>query len=764
MIRVVLGAVVALLFQSQSILAWTHGSALVSRPVGMNLSAVSGGEGVFINNLKNCGSLSSTAGYAFPLILNDDGYPTSVPMNTLTCSVSAMPAADNPEWTVGWSGTLKINLQGPSGTTIINADPGLCVVSNTSGNLTLGGTNCTVRFTYASAPNSLGVQFPSSGTYTSPSGLYMVRSDEKTIFDSGEIFRPVSAGMLVAKLVDLGISTPRFLDWQNLADQNNVSQWSFLGSPTSFSYAGTRWERTVFGATPIIGMDTYAGPATSGSTSTYVDGQVYQNIVTNGNTVTTPTLSIGGGPAVTIVQINGAAMSTSIGSGGRIADNTLSTFVYNAKANKWFWTSGALQSRVPVQIQTALCNKLATLSAAILGCWYEFPQMYTQASMASHVAYVRDNLSPALIAYYEYSNEVFNPSATPRQFAQTVGDARLFPDTTQNYKDEFALQHRIAMGIVTDNWAPRSMSTLQRVMSWSTQELPSNLLIILGTSLKFDASGSYCNGGGCTITTRYDSVGSCSALNTTSGRPVDCADAFAFAPYYSGAQIAWCSSSCSQWSNTMTEAIQAADDYASGNPTLMSAALDFVDCDVRGVPTIAYPNCGSKNGTPGGDTLLAFSKVGGTADNYNTLATTWGKTVINYEGAYQGSPPTAARLTTLGITSSSLCGTAACVATEFTNLINAYKADARFTQLVYDQMTQMKAYSNFRMPTWFVMGPATSSSTAAVWALYVGTTLTVTPTKAYDGVKNFARGGWLLKRDLNPASNDNDPMWLRKAA
>jgi hypothetical protein len=34
------------------------------------------------------------------------------------------------------------------------------------------------------------------------------------------------------------------------------------------------------------------------------------------------------------------------------------------------------------------------------------------------------------------------------------------------------------------------------------------------------------------------------------------------------------------------------------------------------------------------------------------------------------------------------------------------------------------------------------------------------------GSGNTVGGGssWLLKRDIDPASNDNDPMWLRAAA
>jgi hypothetical protein len=46
---------------------------------------------------------------------------------------------------------------------------------------------------------------------------------------------------------------------------------------------------------------------------------------------------------------------------------------------------------------------------------------------------------------------------------------------------------------------------------------------------------------------------------------------------------------------------------------------------------------------------------------------------------------------------------------------------------------------------------------------------TTSPIRAWDAVCDWVGNGsqcngWLLKRDVDPASNDNDPMWLEKAA
>lgn len=716
-----LAVLLGVLLASSPAFSFWHGAvvSIIPRPFVMNLATLTGGEGAFINNLKNCGSWTSTAGYAFPLILNADGYPVSTPTNTLSCNLSAIPTADNPEWTFSFAGTGKPNLQ-VSGTPTIVADPGGCATASLN-NLLLNGTNCTgVRVTFPAALSNMGVQLLNSGTWSGFSNFVMVRSDELALFNSGEIFRPVSANTLLANIKNLGVTTLRFLDWNNIASQNNVSQWNFLGSLTSFSYAGTRWEPTVFGATPITGTNTYAGPATSGSTSTYVDGQVYQNIVTNANTVTTPTLAVGGGAAVTIINIQGAALGTS--GNNAIAANSLATFVYNAKLNAWIWTPGALQTRVPVQILTALCNKLS------VNCWYQLPQLFTQASIASYVAYVRDNLTPT--AYFEWSNELFNSSASPELLNEVIGTARSFPDAGSQFKDEFGLQFRTAMGIVTSTWSPRSLASLVRVMPWATFETPSNLLIILGTHLTLDASNNYTAGA---ATTNYSVAGACSSGSITSGRPVDCVDAFAYAPYYQGAEIVGTDTS---YNNTMTDALTAADNYASGNATLMSSALDFVDCDVRGVPTGAFPNCGSRNGTPGGITLKAFSQTGGTYDFYNTLATTWSKYVIQYENGFQEAAPSAARLTALGITTCAGGDNSAC-STEFSSLITAYKNDGRFKQLVYDQLQQFMAYGNSRFPAWYTLGPTLASR----WSVYGGANFnSQTAFQSYNGIQQFTGG------------------------
>ena len=64
---------------------------------------------------------------------------------------------------------------------------------------------------------------------------------------------------------------------------------------------------------------------------------------------------------------------------------------------------------VPLGVCVALCNRLR------IPGWFNIPHRATDAYVASMAAFIRDNLSPDLFAYFEYSNEVWN-----NMFAQTA--------------------------------------------------------------------------------------------------------------------------------------------------------------------------------------------------------------------------------------------------------------------------------------------------------------------------------------------------------
>jgi hypothetical protein len=51
----------------------------------------------------------------------------------------------------------------------------------------------------------------------------------------------------------------------------------------------------------------------------------------------------------------------------------------------------------------------------------------------------------------------------------------------------------------------------------------------------------------------------------------------------------------------------------------------------------------------------------------------------------------------------------------------------------------------------------------SIWAVMPACDPTTTPFQTYFGIQQF-NTNWLLRRDIDPSSNDNDPMWLEKAA
>jgi hypothetical protein len=217
----------------------------------------------------------------------------------------------------------------------------------------------------------------------------------------------------------------------------------------------------------------------------------------------------------------------------------------------------------------------------------------------------------------------------------------------------------------------------------------------------------------------------------------------------------------------MALAIAAADNYANGST---ASALSFVDGDIRaGTLGTTTPYCGTVLGC---QTLLAYQTTGAGGNNWystwDVLAQKYSTTlggngpllgVVNYEGGYQGIAPTASDVVTMGLTSTncSPTGDGTCLANEFSTLLTAYKNNTLAIQVAYDQFSQFASYKSSLAPAWFELGPISTQ-----WSLMNGT-LYSTPFQFYYGVANFS-GGFLLNRDLDPASNDNSPVGLDKEA
>lgn len=135
-------------------------------------------------------------------------------------------------------------------------------------------------------------------------------------------------------------------------------------------------------------------------------------------------------------------------------------------------------------------------------------------------------------------------------------------------------------------------------------------------------------------------------------------------------------------------------------------------------------------------------------------------TLRMYETALEPTAPTTAQCAAISISS----GDCAVLDTAVTGWKNSLLAKATmeyyfgaFKGTVAGTVTT-GAMPNAGAPGWHnLQGPN-------IWALVSNSSFAApVPYQTYYGFQSFSTN-WLLKRDLDPASNDNDPMWLEKAA
>ncbi|WP_410219395.1 hypothetical protein [Paracoccus sp. (in: a-proteobacteria)] len=97
-------------------------------------------------------------------------------------------------------------------------------------------------------------------------------------------------------------------------------------------------------------------------------------------------------------------------------NSPLSSWADRPKLSSATWSLG-----VPVEIMVALCNK-----AGVDG-WFCFPHLATDDYIIRFAQYIQANLRDDLVAYYEYSNEVWNFQFEQAHWANQQAEA-LWPD------------------------------------------------------------------------------------------------------------------------------------------------------------------------------------------------------------------------------------------------------------------------------------------------------------------------------------------------
>ena len=199
--------------------------------------------------------------------------------------------------------------------------------------------------------------------------------------------------------------------------------------------------------------------------------------------------------------------------------------------------------------------------------------------------------------------------------------------------------------------------------------------------------------------------------NVSPNRPADKIDTIAIGIYFYGAQTpVFQVQNSANWKNNIDDLLTAADNYASGIPSQMSAALDWIDNDTKN---------GMINGAAGIATLAALKP---NISGWNNTAATLQKSLAMYESAYSSYWPTATIMTNLGHSTAYVV--------KIRNLIIAYRNDVRCYSMYLEFWNWLMGLSNFLQPCWYVSGSNDP------WALF-SSSLYSAPYKIYDAIKTW---------------------------
>lgn len=507
-----------------------------------------------------------------------------------------------------------------------------------------------------------------------------------------------------ADILDLGC-TPQTFILSGTVGIGDVFHVTFTGSyiagsPYTLTYTAVSTDINVLRAGLIAAVNTDATLIAAnifGTNTAGICGFVYNRNAGSGTTFSATTTG-----ATTLVI--GRVIP------GFLAANALRTFTYNKVLNAWIIAGtsspGALNSGWPIEAIIELCNR------ASVGLWLTIPLFYSLASVASLVAYVRDNLNPSLPFAPEVSNEVWNFASFSAIQAQNSGAALGFVmGSLRSIHGFYGLRVRQNMAQAATTWtATRSRSQLKCIEAFqlfgtSGTSGDNCVYRFNGTDLvTSNATYAALAGPGGTAGTSY---------NTFPNRPIDVCDAMAPAIYWDGAQIKAFSFQYTGTLSWFSGLITAAANYGS-DPT---TSLAFVDGDLR---------AGTLNGVLGNQTLSnlknsiypGWSTVAASYDSQRAGGGLSVLAVYAYEGGLEAMPIEIASDVTALAASLAAMGDAssAADALNIQTLLTAYKNNGLFQASTTTLFTDFAAAFGSRevLPAWYGFDGPT------IWALWPG--------------------------------------------
>lgn len=655
--------------------------------------------GMFKNLALSLISLQSGAGYAYPSILDQNGFPTSTPASNIYGLVK-FPSniSASTQMVLKWSGTGSVQLgRGAPGFTVVSGKN--FVSGGADYNLNVVGSNARVVFTFrTSVPSSVSLSFLAGGKFSGFGSFVLCRLSDEAAIDAATTPEELFSDDYVAAYKSLYPGIFRPMGWTN-PNFGNVSQSRYLAPwRTAIALLSPRWAPGAWAGT-TSGTNDYTCSAQTDATKAYVDGEMIHLQFAAANTSKSVTINSAGRGVVPVLSGTGSNTGKQLNV-GQITAGSLATLTYDAVLGAFLWQSGGQTACLPYELQVAFSNRVNA------DYWCNFSAYMDDASITAVTKIVQSRLSSSLNAYFEYGNEIWNWGFPATQWAEAKGTALGFPaDNSRRSFGWYALRTRQVMGLVTTAWAPRPSSQLKRVIAFQAfgSVAATSTYKLLGTDLNGAAYPKYAARG-------YANY------NALPNRPIDYCDILSYATYYSGAQ---CTNFDANYlglgAARIAGLLGAADDYASGVPTKMASALAFLDNDIRAGRTVA--------GVAGLETLSALKTAIYPA--WEAVATTYNKMIVCYEGGCESWYPTTGACKSLGI-STGYGGADGKIA----QLLNGYKLSDAFAALVRDQFTQFLSFPHSMGAAWLIVqGPNQ-------WSLSTGDAL-ATKYKSWDAVKSF---------------------------
>lgn len=604
-----------------------------------------------INYFEIAQSRSGTGGYAWPNYVDANGYPIADLPNTLRFQVSTEDLLRNytGNWVIKWTGFLASMSLSPGTANFSvsegNSAPNDYVAALSSTVMILSGTNGRVVWKCGTLFNTMPFTFDAGavGWDGTLNNLVMVKEADEAAWDAGQKWRQEYLDY-IAYVNPHGM---RFLDWQPICSEF-VDKWSQRCRESEFTYGADRAPSTSWVGT-LSGDQTYSAAAATDTPGTWTDYECFYGYIASANTGNDPTINIGGRGAKTLKSYAQAQITT-----GSLAAGFYS-FMYVAVHDTVIVYGSLPHQGVPPEICIDLCNQTST------NLYINIPPHANDDYVTQLVTLIRTTLNSGLKCTIELGNEFWNIFSFSAGHVYGKKGVALGLNADQNYAmlGMIGLRTRQVMEVATTAWSPRTMSELHRTTGIQLQGSTVN-----AQTYQFNGQdlGSY-------------------GYNVAPNRPIDWCDSVAGAPYIEAAQFKQYDA---QYGPPLVSqaALDAADDYDSGDATRMADALAWLDNDTRrGI----YD--GSRWYTTMDDIFEDYLPA------WNTMMGTYGKQLIGYEGGLGMVPPSTSRCTAMGISTTYSAKIAA--------LISAYKKGYYGKKLISDYLNKWDAFANFGVPAMF---------------------------------------------------------------